>query len=99
MKTITGCFCLLEWDLKDSSCKQLLTFVFVLFVNYTRTGVQNILVLAYPQINVVPLCIPPNKNLIQIVPPGQKISKETAVSSLFFVHERPEHGLYYWVDF
>jgi hypothetical protein len=52
------------------------------------------LVLAYLQINVVPLCVPPNKNLIQIVPPGQKIAKETAVSSLFYVHERPENGLY-----
>ena len=57
-------------------------------------GVLNLLVLAYPQINVVPLCVPPNKNLIQIVPPGQKIAKETAVSSLFYVHERPENGLY-----
>jgi hypothetical protein len=42
-----------------------------------RSGVLNLLVLAYPQINVVPLCVPPNKNLIQIVPPGQKIAKET----------------------
>jgi hypothetical protein len=35
----------------------------------------------------------PNKNLIQSVPPGQKIAKETAVSSLFQVQERPENGL------
>ena len=38
-----------------------------------RTGVLNLLVLAYPQIKIVPLCVPPNQNCIPFAyPPNKK---------------------------
>ena len=46
------------------------------FTKESKSGVLNLLVLVYPQINVVPQHVPPNNNLIQIVPSGQKISKK-----------------------
>jgi hypothetical protein len=57
----------IKW-FKVWECQKLLQF---------KAGVVNLLVFAYPQIIAVPLRVPPNINLIRIVPPGQKNAKKT----------------------
>ncbi len=58
----------------------------VSLVRLFRTGVLNLLVLAYPRIMLNPLRIPLNKKLTQIVPPNEKMGnfrdKKTRMGSL-----------------
>ncbi len=70
------------------------TFYFSLFVTlslfvirrepWSSAGVLNLLVLAYPQIKIVPLCVPPNKNWTSLAYPLIKNST---------------HIVFFWVVF
>jgi hypothetical protein len=51
-----------------------------------NSGVLNLLVLAYPQIMLNPLCVPLNKKMTQIVPPNEKMGN--------FRDKKDQNGLF-----
>ncbi len=64
------------WDDLQCCMKQFIRHNYILFKlhsKYPKSGVLNLWGLAYPQINAVPLLVPLNKNLTQIVPLIKKI--------------------------
>ncbi len=73
------------YDIKVSHSMAHLTVILTIYETYSRPGVLNLLVLVYPQIKIVPLCIPPNQNCIPLAYTQIKNSTQISFISVGFL--------------